>query len=275
MREEKAIALGIFAIVIAMILIILGFMSIVVVNAGEVGVHKLFGEVDSNEMYEGLHFKNPLAHVEKMNTKTQEYTMSIATEEGDKVGDDSISAYTMEGLSVALDITILYRIEPSKADVIYRTIGPDYKGVIVRPQIRTAIRDVVARFEAKQLYSESRQIVSINISQQLEPELLERGIILEKVMIRHIKLPAELTNSIEQKLVAEQEAERMQFVLQKESQEAERKRIEALGIADSQEIIDESLTAEYLRWYWINNLHTHDSVIYVPITPEGVINIGD
>ena len=257
--------LAVSAIILVVIVGGLGVLSIVAVNAGHVGVHNLFGVVDETEMQPGLHFKNPFASVTQMSVKTQEYTMSFAQGEGAKYGSDVISSLTKEGLSVDLDMTVLYRLNPEYASDVYRTIGTSYVDVIVRPQIRTVIREVVAKYEAKQLYSEDRQAVALEIAEKLEPELLQRGIILERVLIRHIQLPSQLTTSIEDKLVAEQNAEKYVFVLQQEEREAERKIIEAQGIKNSTMIVQEGLqrSPEYLTYLWLQKLENHESVVYV------------
>jgi len=240
-------------------------LSVVTVEAGHVGIHNLFGVVDDTEMQPGLHFKNPFASVTEMSVKTQEYTMTFTKGEGAKYGSDIISSLTKEGLSVDLDMTVLYRLSPEKASEVYKTIGTNYVSVIVRPQIRTVIREVVAKYEAKQLYSEDRQAVAIEIAENLEPELLSRGIILERVLIRHIQLPVQLTSSIEEKLVAEQNAERYVFLLQQEEREAERKIIEAQGIKNSTMIVQEGLarSPEYLTYLWLQKLENHESVVYI------------
>jgi len=261
LKEKMMLAVSIFTAV----LIIVGMMSIVTIEAGHVGIHNLFGVVDDTEMQPGLHFKNPLASVTEMSVKTQEYTMTFTKGEGAKSGSDTIAALTKEGLSVSLDITILYKLSPSEASDIYQEIGVNYVDVIVRPQIRTVIREVVAKYEAKQLYSEDRQAVAIDITENLEPELINRGIILERVLLRHIQLPEQLTTSIETKLVAEQDAERMVFILQQEQKEAERKVIEAEGIKQSTEIVQSGLanSPEYLTYIWLQKLENHDSVVYL------------
>ena len=275
-RGYVSLRLGrIVATIIPLVVILMiTMMSIAIVPAGSIGVHDLFGEVEAGELQAGLHFKHPLANINMMSIKTQEYTMSYAKGEGAKHDSDVISALTKEGLSVDLDITILYKMTPNEGDVIYKTIGMDYVSVIVRPQIRTGIREVVAGYEAKQIYSQDRAEISIKIFDFLEADLADRGIILEDVLLRHVQLPKQLTQAIEDKLTAEQNIEKKQFDVEVEKQEANRKRVEAQGIADAQTIIDESLTPEYLRWYWIENLDTHNSVIYVPIDPEGMINLG-
>jgi len=261
MKETTAL---VSVIVIALFLGLV-FFSITTIDAGHVGVYDLWGKVDDQEYQPGLHFKNPLASIKQMSVKTQEYTMTYTQGEGAKHGSDVISSLTKEGLSVDLDMTILYRLNPEYASDIYQTVGTDYVNVIVRPQIRTVIREVVAKYEAKQLYSEDRQAVALEIAENLEPELLTRGIILERVLIRHIQLPAQLTTSIEDKLVAEQNAEKYVFVLQQEEREAERKIIEAQGIKNSTMIVQEGLASspEYLTYLWLQKLENHESVVYV------------
>jgi len=242
MRQDLKPLIGVVsAVVVIATIFIIVFSCIITVQAGHVGVYNLFGVVDDTELQPGLHFKNPLASVTKMSVKTQEYTMSYAQGEGAKYGSDVISALTKEGLSVDLDMTVLYKLNPSQASEIYETIGESYVSVIVRPQIRTIIREVVAEYEAKQLYSQDRQAVAQEIATRLEPELISRGIILERVLLRHIQLPTQLTDSIEEKLVAEQDAERYVFLLQQEQREAERKIIEAQGIKNSTMIVQEGL----------------------------------
>ena len=253
MKKEPLIGVVVVLVFFSVILIAFSAVSI---PAGHVGLHDLFGQVSEQEMQPGLHFKNPVASVHKMSVKTQQYSMS---------GVDAITALTKEGLTVSLDITVLYKLNPSKADEVYTTIGEEYVSVIVRPQIRTVIREMIAGYEAKELYSEARQTIATEIAVNLEPELAARNIILENVLLRNIQLPDQLVNSIEQKLVAEQDAERMVFVLQKESQEAERKVIEAEGIRNSTMIVQEGLSKspEYLTYLWLQKLENHESVVYV------------
>jgi len=264
-REQRTFAILVTFVVVIIIAVALLFTTIVTVKAGHVGVYNEFGVVSDIEMQPGLHFKAPWAGVEQMSVQTKEYTMTFTEGEGAVKGKDTISALTKEGLTVDLDITILYKLQPDRANVIYKTVGKSYVSVIVRPQIRTVIREVVAKYEAKQLYSEDREAVALEIFTKLEPELSSRGIILERVLLRHIQLPLQLTSSIEQKLVAEQEAERMQFVLQKEHQEAQRKIIEAGGIKNSTMIVQEGLAKapEYLTYLWLQKLENHESVVYI------------
>jgi len=218
------------------------------VEAGEVGVKKLFGKVQPDVLESGLHFINPLYQVEKMDVKTQNYTMSGVHDEGQLKGDDAIRVLTADGLEVTIDLTVLYRLIPSEAPRLVREVGVDYEYKIVRPIARTRIRDNAVYYEAVALFSTKRDEFQNRIFKGIETDFKKRGLLLENLLVRNITLPAAVKSTIEQKIQAEQEAQKMQFVLQKEKQEADRKRIEAQGIADYQHIISESLTDKQLQY---------------------------
>lgn len=249
------------------ILILLG-LSIKVIPAGTTGVYDLFGKIRDKEVRSGIHLINPLARLHKMTIRTEEYTMSIAQGEGRKSSADAITALTKEGLSVDLDITVLYKLIEEKASDVYKTVGMNYEEKIIRPQIRSGIREVIARYDAKAIYSDKRAEAALKILEYLKSTVEPRGIEVEEVLLRHVELPANLKQAIEEKLQAEQEAQRMEFVLQKEQQEAERKRIEAQGQKDAQSIINQSLTSKYLNYLYITQLEKLDGAIYVPINPN-------
>lgn len=222
--------------------------SIKQIDAGSVGIESLFGKVSDRTLSSGLNFVNPLVEVTTIDTKTQNYTMSAVHDEGDKEGDDAIRILTADGLQVEIDLTILYRVIPSEAPKIYREIGRTYVEKIVRPITRTRIRDNAVNYDAVALYSTKRDEFQARIFKQIEQEFKMRGIFLENVLIRNISLPESVKKTIESKINAEQESQKMQFVLSKEKQEAERKRVEAQGIADYQRIISESLTDRQLQY---------------------------
>ena len=224
------------------------------VGPGEVGVQILFGRVKEEVLHSGLHLVNPLLTIEKMSIRTQEYTMSKKREEGLVRGDDAITALTKEGLSVDLDVTVWFHLQPETAWKVYRDIGEDYVKKIVRPAIRTSIRNVAATYSVNDIYSANRERVSKEIFDELVQNLKPRGIIVENVLLRNVSLPPKVKNAIDEKIAAEQEAQKMKYVLQKEEQEAKRKRIEAEGIARAQRIIANSLTNSYLQWYYIQTL---------------------
>lgn len=241
---------------------------VVIIGAGETGVVSLFGKVRDAELRSGFHLVNPLVKIEKMSIRTEQYTMSIAPKEGQVKGDDSISSLTKEGLDVNIDFTALYRLEEAKASDIYREVGLDYVGKLIRPEIRGVIRDVVSQYEAKELYSEKRQEASSRIAAVLKERLEFRGLIIEEAVIRNVQLPASLAKAIQEKLASEQEAQRYDFVLEKEKKEAERKIIEAAGQRDAQKLINESLSGEYLNYLYIKELKDRQGTIYVPVNPS-------
>ncbi len=247
--------------------VILLFKSIVIIEAGYTGVYSLFGKVKDQELSSGFHLINPLAKVIPMSIRTEEYTMSIATGEGKRVGADAIAALTKEGLSVDLDITVLYHLEQDKASDVYKNVGLNYEEKIIRPSIRSVIREVIARYEAKDIYSEKRQEAAQKIFASLKEQLKPRGIVLEDVLLRNVRLPESLARAIQEKLQAEQEAQKYDFILEKERKEAERKRIEAEGQRDAQAIINQSLTTNYLYYLYINQLKDREGTIYVPTNP--------
>lgn len=222
--------------------------SLVQIGAGEVGVQILFGKVQNNVLNSGLHFINPLVTVQKMDIKTQNYTMSAVRDEGAKEGDDAIRVLSSDGLEVIIDITVLYRVLAADAPRIVRETGLDYTDKIVRPLSRTKIRDNAVYYDAVSLYSNKRDEFQSRIFQSIAGEFQKRGLLLEQLLVRNISLPAAVKTSIEQKMTAEQDAQKMQYVLQKEQQEAQRKRVEAQGIADYQRIISESLTDRQLQY---------------------------
>lgn len=244
------------------------FASVQVIEAGETGVYSLFGKVRDAELSSGIHLVIPLAKVTRMSVRTEEYTMSIAKGEGKKYEADAITSLTKEGLSVDLDMTVLYRLDEEKASDVYREVGLEYVEKIIRPMIRTSIRDIIADYEAKDIYSSKREEASSKIQDSLKVVLEPRGIVVEKVLLRNVALPADLAQSIQSKLQAEQEAEKYDFVLARELKEKERKIIEAEGQRESQKIINESLTTNYLYYLYVNGLKDREGTIYVPTGPN-------
>jgi len=252
------------------VLILVSPLFIATVGAGEVGVKFDYfsGGVLEEEFGEGFHIKAPWVRVINYNVKTQEYTMTITSGEGKVRGADQIVAISKDGLNVGFDITILYHIKSDKASVIHQTVGKNYDGIIIRPIARTAIRDVAGKYLALEIHQKRGEMAD-QILDQLKPLFSEKNIELEQVLVRSIIRPSQIEQAVEEKLRAEQEAQKMEFVIQKEEKEAERKRIEAGGISKANEIIGESLTQNYLSWYWITNLDKHNSVIYVPVSDQG------
>jgi len=230
------------------------FSIIVIIEPGEVGVQVLFGSALPTVLREGFHIVNPFVKVEKMSVRTQEYTMSVVSEEGQVKRDDSIEALTKDGLTVKLDVTVWYRLLPEQAVNVYRNIGPDYVNIVVRPAIRTALRDAASYFNAVDIYAGKREEFVQLCKSKMDDALSGKGVIVERVLLRNVALPDRVRQAIEEKLSAEQEAQRMEFVLQKERLEAERKRVEATGLADAQKIINATLTPQYLQYLYLTSL---------------------
>lgn len=268
-------------VIIPLVIIVLVLIkSIVVIHPGQVGVVVLFGNVKANALQNGIHLINPLASVVRMSVRTEEYTMSIAGGEGKMSGDDAIDALTKEGLKVRLDLTAWYRLETAAAPKVYQTIGSDYEVKIVRPALRTAIRDAVVNYTAAGIYTEKRTEVINDIENVLSSLTKERGIVVEKILLRNVILPKKLTEAIDAKQAAEQEAQKMEFVLQKEQKEQERKIIEAEGIKSANKIIAAGLTPSYLQWYRIDMMKQlvnspNNTIIFIPegLDTTPIINI--
>ncbi len=240
------------------ILLTILFASIVQIGPGEVGVQILFGNVQENVLRSGLNLVNPLIEVQKIDIKTQAYTMSGANDQD--VNDvksnrsDPIQTLSSDGLTLLLDVTVWYRLSADDAPNLIRTIGVDYESKIVLPAIRTAIRDIAVNFVATDIYSSKRDDYVNDVAKKLENSFQGRGIILEKVLLRNVELPQKVREAIDEKIAAEQRAQQMVYVLQKERQEAERKQVEATGVAEAQRIINSTISNSYLQWKYIETL---------------------
>jgi regulator of protease activity HflC (stomatin/prohibitin superfamily) len=233
------------------ILIGLSIASVVQVEPGQVGVQKLFGKVNNNILESGLNVINPLVKVVMFDVRTENYTMSGVNDEGIKQGDDAIRVLSADGLEVIVDLTVLYKVIPSEAPRILREVGIDYRNVLVRPICRTKIRDNAVYYDAVALYSTKRDEFQARIFSTIETNFKDRGLMLEQLLVRNLTLPASVKATIESKINAEQDAQKMTFVLQKERQEAERKRVEAQGIADYQKILSTGLSDRLLQYEMI------------------------
>lgn len=241
------------------------------VDAGSVGIITTFGAVEPYTLQSGFHLKSPFSSLHQMSMRTQAYTMSIAQEESTaKAGDDTISTLTKEGLKINMDMTILYHLDQNKAMDVFKNIGENYDEIIIRPQSRSILRNVVASYTADEIYSPERSSVEQRIFDQLKNATEGRGVIIEEVRLRDVGLPQQLNDAIQAKLTAQQAIQQKQFDVETEKLEAERKRQEAHGIADANAIISSSLTKEYLEWYWIQQIGNHNNTIYVPIGNNGL-----
>ncbi|MGD8779628.1 MAG: prohibitin family protein [Ignavibacteria bacterium] len=231
--KKKEANVSVLIFLIASVIAIVNLFT--VIPAGTVGVVDFLGMVSDNTLKPGVNIVNPAANVIKFSIKTQELK-------------ETMNVPSKEGLSVSLELSLLFKLDPENANEIYKTVGPNYANIILIPQFRSVVRGVTARYEAKALYTASREKLAGEIMGELNSLVGPRGINVETAALRQIILPPRLTQSIEEKLQAEQESQRMAFILKKEEQEAERKRIEAKGIADFQAIVSEGINEQLLRW---------------------------
>jgi regulator of protease activity HflC (stomatin/prohibitin superfamily) len=256
---------------LALSLVFLVLASAVVVPAGNVGVQVLFGNVEPESLENGFHLINPLLDIREMDIRTQAYTMSATHTEGQVKGDDAIEVLTSDGLTLKLEITVQYRLLPSAAPKVYQSIGDDYVEKIVRPEIRSALRDKAVNYVSTDLYSMKREDFVARVKQTVEEVFKTRGLALEGVLLRDVQLPATVQQSINAKISAQQDAQKMEFVLQKEKQEADRKRIEAQGIQDFQRIISQSISQPLLEW---KGIETTEKLANSPNSKVVVIGSG-
>jgi regulator of protease activity HflC (stomatin/prohibitin superfamily) len=233
---------------VAVVVILIGLLlsTVKIIEPGKVGVQTLFGKVQEGILESGLHVINPFVDVTTFSIQTENYTMTAKPSEGSVQGDDSISVLSSDGLEVTIDLSVLYKVNPIRAPFIYQNIGIDYEHKIVRPVTRTAIRDNAVNYVAVDLYSTKRGEFQFKINKTITDNFAKNGLLVEQVLVRNISLPATVRASIESKIQAEQDAQKMQFVLQKERQEADRKRVEAQGIADYQKILSTGLSDKQL-----------------------------
>lgn len=231
--QKNAASISIILFIVSIIIMI--SQCFTVIPAGHVGVVDFLGYVSENTLKAGVNIVNPLARVVKMSIKTQEIK-------------ESMDVPSKEGLTVGLEASVLFHLNPERASHVYKTVGENYVSIILEPQFRSVTRGVTASYEARALYTSEREILSQQISHSLQNLVEQRGIVIESAPLRRIVLPPGLTAAIEEKLRAEQESQRMEWVLQKEKQEADRKSIEAKGIADFQRIVTQGISEPLLRW---------------------------
>ncbi len=222
-------------LVIVVALFFLFLNPVRVIPAGHVGVTDFFGYVGARPLAAGVHLVVPMTRLIRMTIQTQEIK-------------EIAEVPSKEGLIMTLEVSLLYRLDPTKAPEIYRTVGQNYPSIVVEPQIRSAIREITATYDAKVLYSAERDRLAREIAAQFTDLGKGRGILTESVLLRKVGLPDLVAKAIQEKLKREQEAEQMKFVLLKEQQEAERKRIEASGIADFQRIVAAGISTQLLEW---------------------------
>jgi prohibitin 1 len=222
-------------LVLLILVAILALSSTSCVRTGHVGIVTLFGRVTGQTLSEGLHFVNPAANVTELDIKTLEIKEHAAVP-------------SKEGLIMGIDASILYHLDPAHAATVFQRVGPNYAEVLLQPTFRSAMRAITAANTASALYSDARENIARQILDDVARQVTSRGVVVENVLLRDLQLPETLKHAIEAKQQAQQEAQRMEFVLQREKQEAERKRVEAAGIKDFQDIVTQGISEKLLDW---------------------------
>jgi prohibitin 1 len=233
--RPRGIARGGLAVLVALLALFAASRALRTISTGHVGVTTLFGKVTGERLDAGIHVVNPLKRVAELSVRTQEVKEHAAVP-------------SSEGLIMRLEASLLYRLDPHRAPDVYQTLGRDYAAVVIVPNFRSVMRAVTSAHTASALYSEGRETVARQMLDHMQQALTPRGIVVENVLLRDIVLPDTLRQAIEAKQQADQEAQRMNFVLLREKQEAERKRIEAQGIADFQRIVAQGISQQLLEW---------------------------
>jgi len=222
--------------IVCCIVVLVGLGSfITIIPPGMVGVRSTFGSVNAEPLHSGLHLVNPLSTVNQFSVATTKY------EEWQDVP-------TAEGLNVDLDVAILYHIEAQDAVRVLTEVGYNFETVLIKPDLASAARDITARVPAEALYDWRRTQIQAQLKKNLNDALAPRGIQIEAALLKSVRLPPVVKRSIESKVKAQQDAERMVFVLQKEQQEAKRKTIEATGISAFQQEVSKGISAQLLQW---------------------------
>ena len=231
----RAFIRGAGMLVLVAIAGIIALSSTSCVRTGHVGVVSIFGRVTGRTLSEGIHIVNPAASVTELSVKTQEIKEKAAVP-------------SKEGLIMGLEASLLYHLDPARAATVYQQIGPTYADILLIPTFRSAIRAITAGNTAASLYSDGREGIAQQILEDVRRQVAPRGVIVENVLLRDLQLPETLKHAIEAKQQAQQEAQRMEYVLQREKQEAERKRVEAGGIKDFQDIVSQGISDKLLEW---------------------------
>ncbi len=231
----KTLIRGVGALVLLVVAALIALSSTSCVQTGHVGVVSVFGRVTGRTLSEGIHLVNPASSITELSIKTQEIKEKAAVP-------------SKEGLIMGLEASILYHLDPAQAATVYQQMGPTYADILLVPTFRSAIRAITAGNTAASLYSDGREGIAQQILEDVRRQVAPRGVIVENVLLRDLQLPETLKHAIEAKQQAQQEAQRMEFVLQREKQEAERKRVEAGGIKDFQDIVSQGISEKLLEW---------------------------
>lgn len=234
---RAATRFGVIGLIGFILLLIVGGMMSTTIRSGEGAVrYSIFGGTNLDKIHgEGLKIYPPWVSLIRYDTRVQEEM-------------EDLEALSSNGLSIAMDVSIRWRPVREQLPLLHTTFGVDYYRKLVQPELRSAVREVVGQFTPEELYSSKRTELQTQIFDRVVSAASQNYVEINAVLIRDVRLPAQIKSAIERKLQEEQEAERYEFTIAKERLEAERKKIEAEGQAEYQRIITQSLSTPFLRY---------------------------
>ncbi|MCE9670978.1 prohibitin family protein [Myxococcus stipitatus] len=195
-----------------------------------------FGSGTLREPYgEGLHVLRPGKSLIVYDLRVQEMK-------------DELSVLSNNGLDLKVDSSVRYRVDPARLFELHTQTGPRYAEILIAPIVRSEARKVFGRYAPEEIYSTRREQIEKEIFDEVTRALQGKHVVVEAILVRDVSLPTAIREAISDKLAEEQRSQKMRFTLEKERQEAERKQIEAEGIAKYQSIVRQGLTDEYLRF---------------------------
>ncbi len=283
-RSRISISVAIVILIAAAVVSTLS-TSVVLIDAGEAGVvFHVFSGTRRGSLGPGLHFVAPyINQVHRYTVREQVYTMTEHPELGES---DSLWSPTIEGLQVGIDSTTRYRIDPDRADYVHNQYRNDYVTILIRPAIRSIVRHTVSQNTVTDIYGPRRAEIQQTITEGLRERFEGSGFELLSFDIRNVSFTDDYARSIEQKQIAQQEAEQMRFLLEKEQREAERKKIEAEGVkqaaitqaqgeAEALRLINEQITQNenLLLYRYIEKLSPNIRVMMVPSDSPFILNL--
>ncbi|MCU0538163.1 MAG: prohibitin family protein [Hydrococcus sp. Prado102] len=232
-KTIRAIALliGVLATLLSFYQLISRFL--VIVPTGEVGIVEVFGKVEGRSLSPGVHFINPFGRVIEFSSRLKDIKETVDTT-------------SKEGLEFKLDVSLQYKIDPQKVGEVYQNIGTQEQEIIIS-RFRSIVRQTTANYESGSIYGEKRQEIAQRLHREVSNNLNPLGFIVEETLLRNVILPEKIQAAIQQKLEAQQQSEQLDFEIEKARKEANRKKVEAQGLADSQKIISQGLTKEVLQ----------------------------
>lgn len=249
----------------------------VIVPAGErAAVFNCFSGVEKHTLSEGTHLLIPMIETPvKYEVRTQTYTMSSVSDEGDRRGDDALTALSADGQKVKIDVSVRYHLIPEDVWQLHDQIGPSYVEKIIRPEVQTVIRNVVSSYTVTRLYSSSRQEIQDQMKSQMEKGMQKYHIALDEVLVRNIGFSDAFANAIEQKQVALQEAERMRYVIQREEAEKQRKIIAASGDSEAIRLRAQALkqNPQLIQYEYVQKLAPNIKAVIAD--QKMLLNVGD